>query len=88
MLFRKLTPILIGVFPACALFLVGGFSALPLALRILFVLVLPGFSILQATVSDEFDFLERLFLSPVIGIAFTSLLALYLSLLNIPISIS
>jgi hypothetical protein len=86
MLFRKLTPILIGVFPACALFLVGGFSALSLALRILFVLVLPGFSILQATVSDEFDFLERLFLSPVIGIAFTSLLALYLSLLDIPIN--
>jgi hypothetical protein len=80
------TPIIMGTFPVIVLFLVGGFSSLSLAARILFVLVLPGFSILQVTVSKEFDFLEKLFLSPIIGIAFTSLLALYLSLLNIPIN--
>jgi len=80
------TPIIMGTFPVIVLFLVGGFSSLSLAARILFVLVLPGFSILQVTVSEEFDLLEKLFLSPIIGIAFTSLLALYLSLLNIPIN--
>ncbi len=83
---RMFTPIIMGIFPAIVLFLVGGFSSLSLAARISFVLVLPGFSILQVTVSEEFDFLEKLFLSPIIGIAFTSLLALYLSLLNIPIN--
>ena len=80
------TPIIMGIFPVIVLFLVGGFSSLSLAARILFVLVLPGFSILQVTVSEEFDFLEKLLLSPIIGIAVTSLLALYLSLLNIPIN--
>ena len=80
------TPIIMGTFPVIVLFLVGGFSSLSLAARILFVLVLPGFSILQVTVSEEFDFLEKLCLSPIIGIAFTSLLALYMSLVNIPIN--
>jgi hypothetical protein len=78
--------ILIGVFLVCLLFLAGGLSFLSLALRVLFVLVLPGFSILQVTASDEFDFVERLFLSPIIGIALISLIALYLSLLNIKIN--
>ena len=82
----KFMPIIISIFPIIVLFLVGGFSSLSLAVRILFVLFLPGYSILQVTVSEEFDFIEKLFLSPAIGIAVTSLLALYLSLLNIPIN--
>jgi len=82
----KFTPIVIGFFLAFVLFLVGGVSALSLTGTVLFVLFLPGFSILQVTVSDEFDFIERLILSPIIGIAFTSLMALYLSLLNVPIN--
>ena len=82
----KLMPISICIFPIVVLVLVGGFSSLSLAIRILFVLVLPGFSILQVTASEEFDFLEKLFLSPIIGIAVTSLLALYLSMLNIQIN--
>ena len=82
----KFMPIVISIFPIIVLFLVGGFSSLSLAVRILFVLFLPGYSILQVTVSEEFDFIEKLFLSPAIGIAVTSLLALYLSLLNIPIN--
>jgi hypothetical protein len=77
---------IIGAFLFCILFFAGGLSFLSLALRILFVLVLPGFSVLQATASDEFDFVETLFLSPVIGIALMSLIALYLSLLNITIN--
>lgn len=84
--FPKYTPIVIGLFLVLVLFLVGGISALSLTGRVLFVLFLPGFSILQVTVPDEFDFLERLILSPVIGIVFTSLMALYLSLLNVPIN--
>jgi hypothetical protein len=82
----KFTPIVIGCFLVVVLFLVGGISALSLTGRVLFVLFLPGFSILQVTASDEFDFLERLILSPIMGIAFTSLMALYLSLLNVLIS--
>jgi hypothetical protein len=82
----KFKLVVIGFFLVFVLFLVGGISALSLTVRVLFVLFLPGFSILQATVSDEFDFLERLILSPIVGIAFTSLLALYLSLLKISIS--
>ena len=74
------------MFVAIILFLLGGLPYLSLAIRILFVLVLPGFSILQVTVPNEFDFLEKLLLSPIIGIASTSLLALYLSFLNLPIS--
>ena len=77
---------IIGAFLFCILFFAGGLSFLSLALRILFVLVLPGFSVLQAAASDEFDFVETLFLSPVIGIALMSLIALYLSLLNITIN--
>jgi uncharacterized membrane protein len=72
----KFKLVVIGFFLVFVLFLVGGISALSLTVRVLFVLFLPGFSILQATVSDEFDFLERLILSPIVGIAFTSLLAL------------
>jgi len=83
---RKLTPVVVGFFLVIVLFSIGGLSSLSLAVRILFVLLLPGFSILQLIVSDEFDFLEKLFLSPIIGIAFTSLLALYLSTSNIPIN--
>lgn len=82
----KLAPILIATFLVCILFLTGGLSSLSLVLRILFVLALPGFSILQLTASDEFDLLEILFLSPIIGITVTSLIALYLSLLNIAIN--
>jgi hypothetical protein len=78
--------IYVGVFPACVLLLFGGISALSLVIRILFVLVLPGFSILQVTATKELDFLEKMVLSPVIGIAVASLLSLYLSLLNIPIN--
>jgi hypothetical protein len=84
--FPKFMPIIIGIFPIIVLFLIGGFSSLSLAVRILFILVLPGYSILQVTVSEEFDLMEKLFLSPTIGIAVTSLLALYLSSLNIPIN--
>ena len=84
--FLKFTPIVIGFFLVFFLFLVGGIPALSLTGRVFFVLFLPGFSILQVTVSEEFDFLERLILSPIVGIAFTSLMALYLSLLKIPIS--
>ena len=84
--FSKFTPIVIGFFLVFVLFLVGGISALSLTVRVLFVLFLPGFSILQATVSDEFGFLERLILSPIIGMAVTSLMALYLSLLNVLIN--
>jgi hypothetical protein len=79
-------PILIIFFLVFILFLIGGVSALSLAGRILFVLFLPGFSILQVTTEGEFGFFERLILSPIIGIAFTSLLSLYLSALNIPIN--
>ena len=79
-------PILIIFFPVFILFLIGGVSALSLAGRILFVLFLPGFSILQVATEGEFGFFERLILSPIIGITFTSLLALYLSALNIPIN--
>ena len=84
--FSKFTPIIIGSFLVFVLFLVGGISALSLTLRVLFILFLPGFSILQLTVSNEFGFLEKLILSPVIGIAVTSLMALYLSLSNVLIN--
>ena len=84
--FSKFTPIVIGFFLVFVLFLVGGISALSLTLRVLFILFLPGFSILQLTVSNEFGFLEKLILSPVIGIAVTSLMALYLSLSNVLIN--
>ena len=82
----KYTPIVTGFVLFFAVFLVGGVSALLLTGSVLFVLFMPGFAILQMTVPDEFDFLERLILSPIIGIAFTSLMTLYLSLLNIPIN--
>ena len=82
----KFTPIIVGVFLVVVLFLVGGVYALSLTGTVLFVLFLPGFSILQVTVSEEFDFLERLILSLITGIAFVSLATLYLSLLNIPIN--
>ncbi len=82
------TPLIMAILPIIVLFFIGGISSLSLAIRVLFVLVLPGFSILQATVSKEFDFLEKLVLSPIIGIAVTSLLTVYLSLLNVPINAS
>ena len=82
----KLLPILVGLSLFFVLFLVGGLSALSLAGIVLFVLFLPGFSILQAVVPGEFDFLERLILAPIVGIAYTSLVALYLSVLNLPIN--
>jgi hypothetical protein len=84
--FPKYTPVVISVVLGVILFLVGGVSALSLTGRVLFVLFLPGFSILQVTVSDEFGFIEKLILSPIIGIAFTSLMALYLSMISIPIN--
>ncbi len=84
--FSKFTPIVIGFFLVFVLFFVGGISALSLMVRVLFVLFLPGFSILQVTVKDEFGFLERLILSPIIGMAVTSLMALFLSLLSVPIN--
>jgi hypothetical protein len=84
--FPKFTLVIIGVFLVAVLFLVGGASALSFTGRILFVLFLPGFSILQVAVSNEFDFIEKLILSPIIGIAFTSLIALYLSAVSIPIN--
>jgi len=79
-------PIAISFFLILVVFLVGGTNALSVTVRVLFILFLPGFSILQAIVPDEFDFLERVILSPVIGIAFTSLMALYFTLLNVPIN--
>lgn len=79
----KLIPLAVGFVLFFILFLAGGLSALSLTGRILFVLFLPGFSILQVSVSDEFDFLEKLIISPIIGIAYTALTELYLSLLNI-----
>ncbi len=79
-------PIVLSFFLVLVVFLVGGTAALSVTVRVLFILFLPGFSILQAIVSDEFDLLERVILSPVIGIAFTSLMALYLTLLNVPIN--
>ena len=82
----KLTLIIVGILPTSVLLLVGGISALSLVIRVLFVLVLPGFSILQVTAAKELDFLEKMVLSPIIGIAVTSLLSLYFSLLNIPIN--
>jgi hypothetical protein len=84
--FPKYTPVVIGVALCVILFLVGGVSALSFTGRVLFVLFLPGFSILQVAVSDEFGFIEKLILSPIIGIALTSLMALYLSLASIPIN--
>ena len=82
----KLIPIAVGLILFFVLFLVGGLSALSLTGRVFFVLFLPGFLIVQVTVSGEFDFLERLIISPIIGIAYTSLTALYFSLLQIPIN--
>lgn len=82
----KFTPIAVGIFLIVVLFLVGGVYALSLTGTVLFVLFLPGFSILQVAASEEFDFLEKLILSPIIGIAFVSLMTLYLSLLNVPIN--
>ncbi len=68
------------------LFLVGGISALSLTGRVLFVLFLPGFSILTAITSHEFDLVEKIVLSPIIGMAYTSLIALYLSVANASIN--
>jgi len=83
----RFTPAIVGfLLVTVALFLIGGASALSLVGRFLFVLFLPGFSVLQVVASCEFDFLERLVISPIIGIAYTSLIALYLSVLNIPIN--
>jgi hypothetical protein len=83
---QKFTPIAIGFSLLFVSYLVGGLSALSLIAKVLFVLFLPGFSILHIIVPDEFDFLERLILSPIIGIAYTSLMTLYLSTLNVPIN--
>ena len=82
----KLIPLAVGLILFFILFLVGGSSCLSLTGRVLFILFLPGFSILQVIVGDEFDFLERLIVSPIIGIAYTSLVALYSSLLQVPIN--
>ena len=79
-------PLAFGSFLGCALFLVGGLPALSVTGRVLFVLFLPGFSILQTVASKEFDFLEKLILSPILGITYTSLMALYLSALNVPMN--
>jgi len=84
--FSKFALVVAGLFLVFVLFLVGGVSALSLMVRILFILFLPGFSILQALFSGDLDFLERLVLSPIVGVAFTSLVALYSSLLSAPIS--
>lgn len=83
---RTFATIVVGFFLVFILFLVGGVSALSLTGRVLFVLFLPGFSILQAVTSREFDLLEKLILSPIIGVAYTSLMALYLSVLHVPIN--
>jgi hypothetical protein len=82
----KLVPIAVGLILFFVLFLFGGLSALSLTGRVLFVLLLPGFSVLQVIVSGELDFLERLIISPIIGMAYASLVALYLSLLQVPIN--
>lgn len=66
--------------------MVGGVPALSLLARVIFVLFLPGFSILQAITAEEFDVLEKLILSPIMGIAYASLTALYLSALKVPIN--
>ena len=83
---RLSTVVVIGFFAVLVLFLVGGFAALSLAGRVVFVLFLPGFAILQAVASREFDGLEKMVLSPIIGIAFTSLIALYLTFAKVPIN--
>lgn len=78
--------IIIGVLLAIITFLIGGLSALSLIGRVLFVLFLPGYSILQALAWKEFRLTEKLILSPIIGIAYTTLTALYLSFLHVPIN--
>jgi hypothetical protein len=83
---RMFTPIVVVFSLVIILFLYEGLSALSLTSRVLFVLFLPGFSILLAMTSREFDLLEKLILSPIIGVAYTSLTALYLSVLHVPIN--
>jgi hypothetical protein len=82
----KFTALAVILFLALFLFLVGGVSYLSFVGRVLFVLFLPGFAVLQALTSEHFDFLEKLILSPIIGVAYTSLVALYLSVSNTPIN--
>jgi hypothetical protein len=82
----KYVLILIGVSLVLIAFLIGGLSALSLIGRVLFVLFLPGYSILQAITWKEFRLIEKLILSPIIGIAYTTLTALYLSLIHVPIN--
>jgi hypothetical protein len=82
----EFTALAVILFLALFLFLVGGVSYLSFVGRVLFVLFLPGFAVLQALTSEHFDFLEKLILSPIIGVAYTSLVALYLSVSNTPIN--
>ena len=78
--------IIIGVSIVLIAFLIGGLSALSLIGRVLFVLFLPGYSILQAITWKELRLTEKLILSPIVGIAYTTLTALYLSLIHVPIN--
>jgi hypothetical protein len=82
----KYVLIIIGVSIVLIAFLIGGLSALSLIGRVLFVLFLPGYSILQAITWKEFRLIEKLILSPIVGIAYTTLTALYLSLIHVPIN--
>ncbi|MCW4002687.1 MAG: hypothetical protein NWE95_02085 [Candidatus Bathyarchaeota archaeon] len=82
----KFTFIIIGFLLALIAFIIGGISALSLIARVLFVLFLPGYSILQALAWKDLRLTEKLILSPIIGIAYTTLTALYLSFLHVPIN--
>ncbi len=82
----KFALLVVGLLLVLSLLLIGGLPALSLVSRVLFVLFLPGFSILQAVVSDKFGILEKMILAPVLGMAYTSLITLLLSFLNVPIN--
>jgi uncharacterized membrane protein len=75
----------VAIAVACVWLLVG-FPSIFFGVAYLFVVMLPGFALLQATVPDAFDLTERLILAPIVGIAFTTVVAVYLSFVGIPIT--
>lgn len=82
----KYTLIAIGLCLVILLAVFGGASGFSLLGRVLFVLFLPGFAILQAITSRDFSTLEKLVLSPITGMVYTMLTSLYLSTLGMPIN--
>lgn len=76
--------VVFGVLIVTICYLIGSASILSFIARILVVLFLPGYSIALAVASKQFNLAERLIIAPVIGIAYTTITALYLSTLNIP----